>query len=257
MPNVRNFSISVCYDDDCDAVNSGLPQELTSLTIRIGMTHVSAIVSSQVFTLSNCRKLCSYTLTSRSNSYDGYAPSIGSLAARNAIAERVSAVANSAIARSRNNARVTDSAEHNMTSEKSAVKYFRRSCTSSLTDSFSYENKRCDDSSDMSDCFDETACDFDSCFTHCDRNAEGVELADELSNHINGAKNDEYSKAELLARRCKFKSRYQQNMQITDSLPSQIRITGDDVIIASGCSSAVEMAISVLLNEGDNILVPR
>jgi hypothetical protein len=109
----------------------------------------------------------------------------------------------------------------------------------------------------MSDCFDETACDLDSCFTHYDRNVEGFELADELSNHINGTKNDEYSKAELLARKSKFKSRYQQNMQITDSLPSNVRITSDDVIIASGCSSAVEMAISVLLNEGDNILVPR
>jgi hypothetical protein len=145
-----------------------------------------------------------------------------------------------------------------MTNENTTVKIFRRSCTSSLTDSFSYENKRCDDSSDMSDCFDDTVCDSDSCFTNYDRNAQGVELTNELySNHINGTKNDEYSKAELLARRSKFKSRYQQNMQITDSLPSHVRITGDDVIIASGCSSAVEMAISVLLNEGDNILVPR
>lgn len=167
-------------------------------------------------------------------------------------------MANSAIARLRSATRVTDSAEHNMTNEKSALKNFRRSCTSSLTDSFSYENKRCDDSSDMSDCFDETACEVDSCLTNFDRDAEGVEMTDEhYSNHINGTNNDEYSKAELLTRRSKFKSRYQQNIQITDSLPSHIRITGDDVIIASGCSSAVEMAISVLLNEGDNILVPR
>ena len=42
-----------------------------------------------------------------------------------------------------------------------------------------------------------------------------------------------------------------------DSLPSSIQISGNDVIIASGCSGAVEMAISVLMNEGDNILVPR
>lgn len=42
-----------------------------------------------------------------------------------------------------------------------------------------------------------------------------------------------------------------------DSIPSSIQISGNDVIIASGCSGAVEMAISVLMNEGDNILVPR
>jgi len=30
----------------------------------------------------------------------------------------------------------------------------------------------------------------------------------------------------------------------------------DDVIIASGCSGAVELAISAMLNEGDNVLVP-
>lgn len=34
-------------------------------------------------------------------------------------------------------------------------------------------------------------------------------------------------------------------------------IVDDDVIICSGCSGAVELAISVLLDEGDNILVPR
>jgi tyrosine aminotransferase len=33
-------------------------------------------------------------------------------------------------------------------------------------------------------------------------------------------------------------------------------VTEDDVIIASGCSGALELAISVLLNEGDNLLVP-
>lgn len=34
------------------------------------------------------------------------------------------------------------------------------------------------------------------------------------------------------------------------------KVTEEDVIIASGCSGAVELAISVLLNPGDNILVP-
>lgn len=34
-------------------------------------------------------------------------------------------------------------------------------------------------------------------------------------------------------------------------------VVDDDVIIASGCSGAVELTITVLINEGDNILVPR
>lgn len=38
---------------------------------------------------------------------------------------------------------------------------------------------------------------------------------------------------------------------------SSAEITEDDVIITSGCSGAIELAISVLLNEGDNMLVPR
>ena len=42
----------------------------------------------------------------------------------------------------------------------------------------------------------------------------------------------------------------------TVTLPD-CRVTEDDVIIASGCSGALELAISVLVNEGDNILSPR
>eukprot|EP00604_Paraphysomonas_vestita_P000182 CAMPEP_0174824670 /NCGR_PEP_ID=MMETSP1107-20130205/36771_1 /TAXON_ID=36770 /ORGANISM="Paraphysomonas vestita, Strain GFlagA" /LENGTH=246 /DNA_ID=CAMNT_0016053271 /DNA_START=513 /DNA_END=1250 /DNA_ORIENTATION=- len=34
-------------------------------------------------------------------------------------------------------------------------------------------------------------------------------------------------------------------------------VTEDDIIICSGCSGALELAISVLVNEGENILVPR
>lgn len=34
-------------------------------------------------------------------------------------------------------------------------------------------------------------------------------------------------------------------------------VTEDDIILASGCSGALELAISVLVNEGENILVPR
>ncbi len=40
------------------------------------------------------------------------------------------------------------------------------------------------------------------------------------------------------------------------SLPDCV-VTEDDVIIASGCSGALELAITVLLNKGDNLLVPR
>ncbi|ELU03237.1 hypothetical protein CAPTEDRAFT_162073 [Capitella teleta] len=40
------------------------------------------------------------------------------------------------------------------------------------------------------------------------------------------------------------------------SLPSA-PLTSQDVIFASGCSSALDLAISVLANEGQNILVPR
>jgi tyrosine aminotransferase len=34
-------------------------------------------------------------------------------------------------------------------------------------------------------------------------------------------------------------------------------LTAQDVILASGCSGAIDMCIGVLCNEGDNILVPR
>jgi tyrosine aminotransferase len=34
-------------------------------------------------------------------------------------------------------------------------------------------------------------------------------------------------------------------------------VTADDVIIASGCSGALDLVITCLVNEGDNILVPK
>ncbi|KAJ1959148.1 hypothetical protein GGI12_004488, partial [Dipsacomyces acuminosporus] len=37
----------------------------------------------------------------------------------------------------------------------------------------------------------------------------------------------------------------------------EAQLTADDVVMTSGCSAAVEMAISVLCNEGQNILLPR
>eukprot|EP01122_Echinamoeba_exundans_P006635 TRINITY_DN1905_c1_g1_i5.p1 TRINITY_DN1905_c1_g1~~TRINITY_DN1905_c1_g1_i5.p1 ORF type:complete len:204 (+),score=26.41 TRINITY_DN1905_c1_g1_i5:67-612(+) len=39
------------------------------------------------------------------------------------------------------------------------------------------------------------------------------------------------------------------------SLP-EAPLTADDVIIASGCSGALEIAIGALVNEGDNVLIP-
>ena len=34
-------------------------------------------------------------------------------------------------------------------------------------------------------------------------------------------------------------------------------VSPDDIIIASGCSGALELVVSVLLNAGDNLLVPQ
>lgn len=39
--------------------------------------------------------------------------------------------------------------------------------------------------------------------------------------------------------------------------PHQGHITPDDVILCSGCSSSLDMCISVLANDGQNILIPR
>lgn len=41
------------------------------------------------------------------------------------------------------------------------------------------------------------------------------------------------------------------------SVPGFPALTADDVVIASGCSGALELAISVLLNPGDNLLIPK
>jgi tyrosine aminotransferase len=35
------------------------------------------------------------------------------------------------------------------------------------------------------------------------------------------------------------------------------KVTEGDVIICSGCSGAVEMALSAIIDTGDNILIPR
>lgn len=45
--------------------------------------------------------------------------------------------------------------------------------------------------------------------------------------------------------------------QFSSQPPSNTTIGEDDVIIASGCSGAVELVISVLLDPGDNLLVPQ
>lgn len=47
-----------------------------------------------------------------------------------------------------------------------------------------------------------------------------------------------------------------QAIAVYNSLPG-FPITEDDVIIGSGCSGALELVITGLLNPGDNLLVPR
>lgn len=36
-----------------------------------------------------------------------------------------------------------------------------------------------------------------------------------------------------------------------------IQCSADDVVLASGCSDALNMALCALLNAGDNVLIPR
>ena len=47
-----------------------------------------------------------------------------------------------------------------------------------------------------------------------------------------------------------------QGIAAFSSRPNSV-VTDEDIIIASGCSGALDLAITVLVNEGDNILVPR
>lgn len=46
-----------------------------------------------------------------------------------------------------------------------------------------------------------------------------------------------------------------QSIAVYSSRPDSV-VSADDIIIASGCSGALDLAITCLLNEGDNILVP-
>lgn len=71
-------------------------------------------------------------------------------------------------------------------------------------------------------------------------------LSDSLF-HSNQASNGYLPSTGLLSAR--------QAIATTATLPD-CPITADDVIISSGCSGALELAITVLVNEGDNILVP-
>lgn len=41
------------------------------------------------------------------------------------------------------------------------------------------------------------------------------------------------------------------------SIPEQIPLTSQDIILTSGCSGALEMSINVLASPGDNILIPK
>ena len=191
----------------------------------------------------------------RSNKCDGYFPSIGSVAAREAIAERVSLIANKAISS------IQETSNHHSTNNHHS-KIFHTSKSSNLTDSFSYENKN---SSDTFDYFEDRNFDSPSLDSGhlCEESSEASQLS---SSNLNKENADEVRGLHLRLSNANISAQQENNFTRAggdsrkwklDSLPSSIQISGNDVIIASGCSGAVEMAISVLMNEGDNILVPR
>ena len=196
-----------------------------------------------------------YLNSCRSNKCDGYFPSIGSAAAREAVAIRISAIANKAISRIQETSK-----QHSTNNHYSKI--FHTSKSSNLTDSFSYENKN---SSDTCDYFEDRNSENPSLDSGhmCDASNEALQLsrsnlckqnADEMrglhlrlsSTNISAQQDGNFTRIGGDSRKWNL-----------DSLPSSIQISGNDVIIASGCSGAVEMAISVLMNEGDNLLVPR
>ena len=172
-----------------------------------------------------------------------------------------------------------------------------RSCSSTFTDTFSYENKNRDSdaSYDMETetySFDDNmSCDNISC-NDCQQEENGGSSVDlnrkeKTSDHIFLHMEENFNR-DFKLRSSKQKKKQDRAMKqmhetwnrsgtavpptslplssprpsiipsSTSSIPrTVISLNADDVIITSGCSGAVEMAISVLLNEGDNLLVPR
>lgn len=160
------------------------------------------------------------------------------------------------------------SAEHQVLNDNNLQKTIHCSWSSNLTDSFSYENKKCDDISDTCDYFENTNGEVDSLDSNhmnCDDSSKEkqsigtvfLHISDMIQHNTDHKKESkQFQPSQNYTNR--VASRYLHHPALnTDCLPASVRVTGDDVIITSGCSGAVEMAISVLLNEGDNILVPR
>lgn len=171
------------------------------------------------------------------------------------MAERISAIANKAILRIQETSK-----QHSTKNHHSQI--FHTSKSSTLTDSFSYENKN---SSDTCDYFEDRNSDTPSVDSSrmCEESTEAsllsrANLSKQNAEELRGL-HLRLSSANVSAQQEENFTRIAENSRKLnlDSLPSSIQISGNDVIIASGCSGAVEMAISVLMNEGDNILVPR
>jgi DNA-binding transcriptional MocR family regulator len=169
------------------------------------------------------------------------------------VAERTSAIANKAILRIQETSK-----QHSMKNHHSQI--FHTSKSSTLTDSFSYENKN---SSDTCDYFEDRNSDTPSADSSrmCEESTEAsllsrANLSKQNADELRGL-HLRLSSTNISAQQEGNFTRLAEGKLNLDSLPSSIQISGNDVIIASGCSGAVEMAISVLMNEGDNILVPR
>lgn len=242
--------------------------------------------------------------------------------ARNAVAEKVSNVANNARLKHLNHSRSVEAfncvafsnengkeirRENEFTEDREkAIPNSRsissnRSCSSTFTDTFSYENKNrdSDTSNDMETetySFDDNmSCDNISC-NDCQQEDNGGSSVDlnrkeKISDHIFLHMEENFNR-DFKLRSTKQKKKQDKAMKqmhetwnqsgtaLPPSLPSTslpfpsprpssissyipsiprtaVSLNADDVIITSGCSGAVEMAISVLLNEGDNLLVPR
>ena len=137
-----------------------------------------------------------------------------------------------------------------------------RSWESNLTDSFSSENKKCDDNSYLNDYFMDPRGGTDSApeekrtfaKASTDMNSDLLPLNETVFLHTDSI---EASNLNRFATSKKGQRNKVSDNRNIHSMPSSIQLTCEDVIITSGCSSAIELAISVLLNGGDNLLVPR
>lgn len=137
-----------------------------------------------------------------------------------------------------------------------------RSWESNLTDSFSSENKKCDDNSYLNDYFldmrggTDSAPEEKTTFEKAspELNSDLLPMNETVFLHTDSIEASNLNRFATTIKGQKNKVSEHRNI---NSMPSSVQLTCEDVIITSGCSSAIELAISVLLNEGDNLLVPR